>query len=110
MPRAVCVLICIEGAVRARVNKLYKILERRYQGDATVWLSHISWCRDQGWEAADCSEYRGPRGRAWTDMPEQTRDADLERALASIHKDCGHAVEHEVYVPQWDRWRRRCSC
>ena len=42
----------IEGAVRARVNKLYKILERRYQGDATVWLSHISWCRDQGWEAA----------------------------------------------------------
>ncbi len=31
----------IDYAVAGRVHKLYKILERRFQGDVKIWLSHI---------------------------------------------------------------------
>ena len=37
------------------------------------------------------------------------RSDDLEKAWAAIHRECGHAVEHQVHVPGWDRWRWRCG-
>ena len=33
----------------------------------------------------------------------------MERVWERIHRECGHAVERQVHVPQWDRWRWRCS-
>ena len=38
------------------------------------------------------------------------RSAALERVWESIHVECGHTVEHQVYVPGWDRWRWTCPC
>ena len=29
--------------------------------------------------------------------------------MAQLHEECGHAVERQVYVPQWDRWKWRCA-
>ena len=32
-----------------RINKLFKILEHRFQADVTVWLSHIQFMKTSGW-------------------------------------------------------------
>ena len=42
----------IEGAIRVRINKLFKILEHRFQSDVSVWLSHIHFLKSSGWEAS----------------------------------------------------------
>lgn len=42
----------IEGSVKNRINKLFKILEHRNQSDLTIWLSHIHFLKTQGWEEA----------------------------------------------------------
>ena len=39
----------------------------------------------------------------------KARSEDVERELASIHTECGHAVSTQVYVPQWNRWRTHCA-
>ena len=39
----------------------------------------------------------------------QERTEALERVWERIHRECGHAVERQVHVPQWDRWRWHCS-
>ena len=33
------------------------------------------------------------------------RTEALERVWARIHRECGHSVDTQVHVPQWDRWR-----
>ena len=40
----------------------------------------------------------------------KARSADIERVWADIHRECGHAVQRQVYVPGWDRWRWSCTC
>lgn len=35
----------LEYAVARRINKLYKILERRFQGDVEIWLSHVEFLK-----------------------------------------------------------------
>jgi len=48
----------IEGAMRTRINKLFRILEHRFQSDVTVWLSHLEFLQKQaGWEAAVSKVY-----------------------------------------------------
>ena len=47
-------------------------------------------CND-GWEAADCSEYSCPRGRAWTDMPTAT-DTAHAMAECSNRGECDHST------------------
>jgi len=42
----------IEGGIRVRINKLFKILEHRFQSDVSVWLSHIQFLKSSGWEAS----------------------------------------------------------
>ncbi len=37
------------------------------------------------------------------------RTEALERVWTRIHRECGHSVETQVHVPQWDRWRWHCS-
>jgi len=39
----------------------------------------------------------------------QARTVALERVWERIHRECGHAVDRQVHVPQWDRWHYRCS-
>ena len=46
---------------------------------------------NQGWEAADCSEYSCPRGRAWTDMPTAT-DTAHAMAECSNRGECDHST------------------
>ena len=43
-------------------------------------------------------------GGSFTDRSEA-----LERVWVRIHRECGHAVETQVHVPQWDRWVWHCS-
>ena len=42
----------IEGGIRVRINKLFKILEHRFQSDVSIWLSHIQFLKSSGWEAS----------------------------------------------------------
>ena len=42
----------IEGSIKTRINKLFKIMEHRNQSDVTIWLSHIQFLRNSGWEEA----------------------------------------------------------
>jgi len=42
----------IEGGIRVRINKLFKILEHRFQSDVGIWLSHIQFLKGSGWEAS----------------------------------------------------------
>jgi len=42
----------IEGAIRTRINKLFKILEHRFQSDVSVWLSHIQFLQQVNWESS----------------------------------------------------------
>ena len=42
----------IEGAIRVRINKLFKILEHRFQSDVSIWLSHIQFLKNSDWEAS----------------------------------------------------------
>ena len=39
----------------------------------------------------------------------KARSEDVERELARIHTECGHAVSTQVYVPQWNRWKTHCA-
>ncbi len=39
----------------------------------------------------------------------KARSEDVERELARIHAECGHAVNTQVYVPQWNRWKWHCA-
>ena len=39
----------------------------------------------------------------------KARSEDVERELARIHVECGHAVSTQVYVPQWNRWWTHCA-
>ena len=39
----------------------------------------------------------------------KARSEDIEQVLAAIHFECGHTVNTQVYVPQWDRWKTHCS-
>ena len=38
-----------------------------------------------------------------------SRSEALERVWGRIHLECGYAVDTQVRVPGWDRWRWRCS-
>jgi len=40
----------IEGSIKTRINKLFKIMEQRNQQDVSVWLSHIQFLKTNGWE------------------------------------------------------------
>ena len=42
----------IEGSIKTRINKLFKILEHRNQSDVTVWRSHIQFLKTCDWEEA----------------------------------------------------------
>ena len=42
----------IEGSIKTRINKLFKIMEHRNQSDVTIWLSHIQFLKSSGWEEA----------------------------------------------------------
>eukprot|EP00090_Calanus_glacialis_P009595 TRINITY_DN17984_c0_g1_i1.p1 TRINITY_DN17984_c0_g1~~TRINITY_DN17984_c0_g1_i1.p1 ORF type:complete len:572 (-),score=233.17 TRINITY_DN17984_c0_g1_i1:52-1767(-) len=42
----------IEGGIRTRVNKLYKILEHRFQSDVNIWLSHIQFLKTVKWDSS----------------------------------------------------------
>jgi len=42
----------IEGSIKTRINKLFKILEHRNQSDAKIWLSHIQFLKTSGWDEA----------------------------------------------------------
>jgi len=42
----------IEGAIRTRINKLYKILEHRFQSDVNIWLSHIQFLKSIKWDSS----------------------------------------------------------
>eukprot|EP00092_Neocalanus_flemingeri_P021500 GFUD01023314.1.p1 GENE.GFUD01023314.1~~GFUD01023314.1.p1 ORF type:complete len:567 (+),score=246.89 GFUD01023314.1:58-1758(+) len=42
----------IEGGIRTRVNKLYKILEHRFQSDVNIWLSHIQFLKSVKWDSS----------------------------------------------------------
>ena len=42
----------IEGSIRTRINKLFKIMEHRNQSDVAIWLSHIQFLRSVGWAKA----------------------------------------------------------
>lgn len=42
----------IEGSIKTRINKLFKIMEHRNQSDVTIWLSHIQFLKGSGWEEA----------------------------------------------------------
>jgi len=42
----------IEGSIKTRINKLFKILEHRNQSDVKIWLSHIQFLKTSGWEEA----------------------------------------------------------
>ena len=42
----------IEGGIKVRINKLFKILEHRFQSDVTVWLSHLHFLKEAQWEAS----------------------------------------------------------
>jgi len=42
----------IEGAIKTRINKLYKILEHRFQSDVNVWLSHINYLKSIKWDSS----------------------------------------------------------
>ena len=42
----------IEGSIRTRINKLFKIMEHRNQSDVAIWLSHIQFLRSVGWDEA----------------------------------------------------------
>ena len=33
----------------------------------------------------------------------------VERVWESVHAECGHRTAREVHVPEWDRWRWRCT-
>ena len=33
----------------------------------------------------------------------------LERVWEGVHAECGHQTARQVYVPEWDRWRWRCT-
>ena len=39
----------------------------------------------------------------------KARSEDVEKELACIHRECGHAVDTQVYVPAWNRWRTFCA-
>ena len=39
----------------------------------------------------------------------KARSKDIEKELACIHRECGHAVDTQVYVPAWNRWRTFCT-
>jgi hypothetical protein len=38
--------------MQVRINKLFKILEHRFQSDVTVWLSHIAFLKEAQWETS----------------------------------------------------------
>lgn len=42
----------IEGGVKTRINKLYKILEHRFQSDVNIWLSHIKFLKTIKWDSS----------------------------------------------------------
>jgi len=42
----------IEGGVKTRINKLYKILEHRFQSDVNIWLSHIQFLKTIKWDSS----------------------------------------------------------
>lgn len=42
----------IEGGIKVRINKLFKILEHRFQSDVTVWLQHLAFLKTAQWEAS----------------------------------------------------------
>ncbi len=39
----------------------------------------------------------------------KARSSDLEGVWECIHLECGYAVERQVHVPEWDRWKVRCD-
>jgi len=42
----------IEGGIKTRINKLYKILEHRFQSDVNIWLSHIQFLKSIKWDSS----------------------------------------------------------
>jgi len=42
----------IEGGIKTRINKLYKILEHRFQSDVNIWLSHIQFLKTIKWDSS----------------------------------------------------------
>jgi len=42
----------IEGGIKVRINKLFKIMEHRFQSDVAVWLSHIKFLEEAHWESS----------------------------------------------------------
>jgi len=42
----------IEGGIKTRINKLYKILEHRFQSDINIWLSHIHFLKSIKWDSS----------------------------------------------------------
>jgi len=42
----------IEHSVISRINKLFKILEHRFQSDSKIWLSHIDFLKRVKWDSS----------------------------------------------------------
>jgi len=47
----------IEHSVISRINKLFKILEHRFQSDTKIWLSHIDFLKQVKWDSSVSKVY-----------------------------------------------------